>query len=452
MSSFAELDLRCTGANDDSLAIYHQALQEFNCYIDDPLLTTDRALANSPDFVMAHVLHAYLHLLGTEPATLAIANSSRERAQRIAGNERERAHTAAVAYLVEGRWRQAGRVLEDISAAYPVDILALQAGHLVDFYTGNSRMLRDRIARALPAWSAAMPGYHSVLSMYAFGLEETGDYTKAETLGREAVARNARDGWGQHAVAHVLEMQGRAGEGVQWMRENVAGWATGSFFQVHNWWHLALFYLDQEAIAEVLKLFDQPIYGQPSNLILDMVDASALLWRLNLLQIDVGTRWQSVADNWQPVSTAGNYAFNDVHAAMALACSNRMDAIGGIIDTQKEVMASASDNAIFVRDVGQPLTLAIVAFAEGDYARVIELVRPVREIAQRFGGSHAQRDVIDLTLVEAAIRGGEQSLARALVNERLAIKPHSAANQTLMGRVNGMGRMAVAGRMVGGNS
>jgi len=290
------------------------------------------------------------------------------------------------------------------------------------------------------------------LSMYAFGLEETGDYTKAETLGREAVARNARDGWGQHAVAHVLEMQGRAGEGVQWMRENVAGWATGSFFQVHNWWHLALFYLDQEAIAEVLKLFDQPIYGQPSNLILDMVDASALLWRLNLLQIDVGTRWQSVADNWQPVSTAGNYAFNDVHAAMALACSNRMDAIGGIIDTQKEVMASASDNAIFVRDVGQPLTLAIVAFAEGDYARVIELVRPVREIAQRFGGSHAQRDVIDLTLVEAAIRGGEQSLARALVNERLAIKPHSAANQTLMGRVNGMGRMAVAGRMVGGNS
>lgn len=62
--------------------------------------------------------------------------------------------------LAGGPWAEAGRVLEDLTPAWPTDLLALQAGHQIDFFTCDSGMLRDRIARALPSWSAAMPGCH----------------------------------------------------------------------------------------------------------------------------------------------------------------------------------------------------------------------------------------------------------------------------------------------------
>jgi hypothetical protein len=146
-------------------------------------------------------------------------------------------------------------VLEDVTIEAPRDALGLLAGHQIDFFTGHSRMLRDRIARALPFWEAGMPGYHSVLGMHAFGLEETGDYARAEAAGRRGVELEPRDGWSQHAVAHVMEMQNRQADGIAWMRSNDQ-WAGDSFFQVHNWWHLALYHLEAGDIEAVLGLFD----------------------------------------------------------------------------------------------------------------------------------------------------------------------------------------------------
>jgi hypothetical protein len=172
---------------------------------------------------------------------------------------REAGHVAALGALSKGRWHRAGLLLEDLSIDMPRDALALQAGHQIDFFTGNARMLRDRIARALPAWDAAMPGYHAMLSAHAFGLEETGDYARAEASGRHAVELEPRDGWGQHAVAHVMEMQSRQADGIAWMRANPDNWTAESFFQVHNWWHLALFHFDLGEIDAVLALYDGPI-------------------------------------------------------------------------------------------------------------------------------------------------------------------------------------------------
>jgi len=183
---------------------YQRALRQLQCYIEDPVASVDQAIAERPRFVMAHVLRAYLHLLGTEPAGIPVARESHQAAAALPATSRERGHVEAVGHLAAGRWFRAGRVLEDLSAEYPLDVLALQAGHLVDFYTGNSRMLRDRIARAAPVWHPDVPGYHAVLGMYAFGLEETGDYARAEALGRAAVQIDPRDGWAQHAVAHVM--------------------------------------------------------------------------------------------------------------------------------------------------------------------------------------------------------------------------------------------------------
>ncbi len=428
-----------TGASAAAAQDFDQALHEFQCYIGDPVATVERALADSPGFVMGHALLAWLNLLGTEPGALPAARTALDAARRLPAQPRERAHLDAIAHLVDGHWHAAGRVLEDISIDHPRDALALQAGHLVDFYTGASRMLRDRIARALPAWSADMPGYHAVLGMHAFGLEETGLYARAEAAGRRAVELEPRDGWAQHAVTHVMEMQGRARDGIAWMRAAPQAWAHESFFAVHNWWHVALFHLDLEEMDEALALFDGPIYGARSQVVLDMVDASALLWRLHLLGIDTGGRWDAVADAWEPLATAGNYAFNDAHAMMAFVGAGRADAADAVLAAQARAEAAGGDNAGFTREVGAPVTRAIHAFGNGDYAQTVSLLRRVRDIAHRFGGSHAQRDLIDLTLLEAALRDGQRSLARALAAERADLKPASAAVRTLVRRAGERG-------------
>jgi hypothetical protein len=430
------LDLALSGADQASLAQFEAALADLQCYRNDPVAGAEAALALSPDFTMAHVLRAWLHLLGTEPAGLAIARESLAAAAALPCTTREQGHIAALGHLVEGRWHEAGRVLEDVTIETPRDALALLAGHQIDFFTGHSRMLRDRIARALPAWSPGMSGYHSVVGMHAFGLEETGDYAAAERKGRLGVELEPHDAWSQHAVAHVLEMQGRQAEGIAWMRANPAGWAEGSFFAVHNWWHLALYHLEIGEIDDVLALFDDQIFGAQSGVVLDMVDASALLWRLMLQGIDVGDRWDAVAANWVPVAAAGNYAFNDAHAVMAFVGAGRLAEAEAVVEGQRAAMTGRGDNAAFTAEVGRAVCQACVAFGRGRYSEVVQLLRPVRSVAHRFGGSHAQRDVIDLTLIEAALRSGQGALARALVAERAAVRPESPLSRLFVRRAD----------------
>jgi hypothetical protein len=411
------LDL--TGASSIARDHYEQAVAELQCYRADPVASVDAAIAAAPGFSMAHALKAWLHLLGTEPAGLPVARAAQAAAAAAARTSRERGHAAAIGHLINGRWHAAGRVLEDVTVEAPRDALGLLAGHQIDFFTGHSRMLRDRISRALPAWDEGVPGFHSVLGMYAFGLEETGAYGRAEAVGRRGVELEPRDGWSQHAVAHVLEMQSRQADGIAWMRANPGTWAADSFFQVHNWWHLALYHLEIGEFDAVLALFDTEMGGGRSGVVLDAVDASALLWRLHLRNIDVGGRWEAVADAWAPIATAGNYAFNDAHAVMAFVGAGRRETALATIAVQEQAMARDDDNAAFTRDVGHAVARAILAFGDGDYAQTVALLRPVRSIAHRFGGSHAQRDVIDLTLIEAALRAGEINLATALAAERV---------------------------------
>jgi len=423
-----------TGATEKSLPHYETALRQLNLFINDPVASVDKAIAESPDFVMAHALRAWLHLLGTETAGIAVARASCDTAWKLPATAQEQGHLTAINHLIEGRWHQAAQVMEDVAIENPRDLLALQVGHQIDFFRGEARMLRDRIARALPAWSPVVPGYHVMLGMHAFGLEESGDYVSAEIAGRKAVRIDRRDSWAQHAVAHVMEMQGRQQEGIAWMTGNIEGWSHDSFFAVHNWWHVALYHLDLGEAGEALKLFDGPIYGAKSRIILEMIDASAMLWRMHLRDIDVGDRWQAVANAWEPHAGAGNYAFNDAHAAMAFVGAGRKELLARMIEAQKEAMARDGDNAMFTRKVGHPVVLAIKAFGNGNYAETIWRLRDVRNIANRFGGSHAQRDVIDLTLIEAALRSGQRSIAAALAAERMATRPKSPLSRLFVQR------------------
>jgi hypothetical protein len=428
MSARDSLGYRLAGANADGVEHFERALRMFQCYTGDPLAQVDAALAACPGMPMAHALRAWLHLLGTEPAALPVAREAHRAALRLLPDAREAGHLRAIGLVLDGRWHDAGRVLEDVAIQWPLDALALQAGHSIDFFTGSSRMLRDRIARALPLWDPAMPGYHALLGMHAFGLEETADYERAEAQGRYALALEPRDCWAKHAVAHVMEMQGRRHDGIAWLRSGRESWSEDSYFAVHNWWHLALFHLGLDEIAEVFALLDGPIDGKRCTLALEMIDLSALLWRLHLRGVDTGNRWRALAERWMPLATAGNYAFNDVHAVMAFVGAGDVEAVDAVLQAQREAIARHDDNALFTRDVGHPMALALKAFGRGDFRDCTRLLRDVRPRAQRFGGSHAQRDLLDLTLIEAARRDGDEALAHALAAERLASRaaPHRA--------------------------
>lgn len=440
-----------SGANTDGVEGFERASHQLRCLIDDPVATIDATLTAAPAMAMAHILRGWLYLLGTEPDGLAEARASALAAAPLAGTDRERRHVAALGELVEGRWHRASRLLEDLSIHYPLDPLALQAGHQIDFFTGNARLLRDRIARALPAWEPGRPGYHALLGMHAFGLEETGHYAAAERSGREAVEREPRDSWAWHAVAHVHEMRNDVDAGIRWLQDHEATWAPDSFLAVHNHWHLALQHLERDDHDAVLARYDRAIGGPGSTVVLDLIDASAMLWRLQLRGVDVGERWQALAGRWAPLADAGLYAFNDLHAVLAFTGAGRGDDQQRVLEAQRRVMATrpgtpssrpdptsagqaAPDNLAFTSEVGDPAARAIIAFGAGRYREAIDLLRPLRSIAHRFGGSHAQRDLLDLTLLEAAVRACDGPLATALAHERLALRPRDASARRALQR------------------
>jgi hypothetical protein len=216
-----------------------------------------------------------------------------------------------------------------------------------------------------------------------------------------------------------MEMQNRRRDGVAWLGDSSTTWSEGSFLAVHNWWHLALFHLGLEQIDEVMQIVDARVLGTASPVVLEMIDASAMLWRLRLRGIDVGDRWHALANRWAAVSERSTYAFNDLHAMLAFVGAGRSDDAGRLLAAQDAALAGQGDNAeIFLPDVGHDATRAIQAFGAGRYGEAVQRLRPLRSRAHRFGGSHAQRDLIDLTLIEAAARDGQALLAEALRRER----------------------------------
>jgi hypothetical protein len=349
--------------------------------------------------------------------------------------EREASHVVALDHLLAGNWTKAALALDRHSMRWPRDLVALQSGHLMDFYRANARALRDRIARALPHWTADIPGHSVVQGMYAFGLEETGDYARAEAIGIAATETLPLDCWAHHAVAHVLEMQGRPADGLRWMRAREPHWdGDDNFFKVHNWWHQALCHLELGEPAAALALYDARIRQGESGMALDLVDASALLWRLQLSGTDVGERWQPIAAAWDAHADGRLYPFNDWHAAMAFLGAGRTSDVQRILDTYRGASGEASEVERWTRVTGRPLIEGFAAFWHGDYAHAANLLHDARFIANSFGGSHAQRDIIDWTMTEAAIRAGMIDMAEALANERLALRPHSPVNKAFLDR------------------
>jgi tetratricopeptide (TPR) repeat protein len=424
----------------ESLDDFERALYQFQSYFGDPTVTLAKTLERDPEFVIGHIFNASAMLMMSERQYLPDVLASIEKAEALAhkSNDREKGLVAAARHWMEGRWDQAGATWDQVLAEHPRDALAIQFGHLTDFYMGDAVNLRDRIGRVLGSWSESVPGYSYILGMQAFGLEECNQFARAEEKALKALSIDARDAWSVHAMAHVLEMENRYEEGQQFMRSRVDDWAPDNGFAFHNWWHLGLFHLEQDDFDGALQLYDEQILPGESEVSMQMLDASALLWRLHLQGVDLGSRWGFLADQWARKIPAENgyYAFNDMHAGVALVGADRLiEAREVLADLQQAAIENPTLTAMMARDVGVPALQGMIAFAEQRYDDVVDVLWPIRSISNRFGGSNAQRDILNQTLIEAAIRSGRGGLATNLLSEREVHKPFSPLTQRFKSRL-----------------
>ena len=407
-----------------------QALWRMMSFYGTPEDDLDAALAADPAWAEPALMKAGFLLSLTEPSVWPEARVllSGLQARQASLIDRERSHLHALQTLIAGDWSGACDAWEALLLRHPRDVLALHWAHLFDFYRGDAVNLRQRVARVLPEWDEGDALHPYVLGLYAFGLEENHLHAQAEAIGRQALGA-ARVPWAMHAVAHVMEMQGRHDDGSAWMQQWRTDWAQGNGFSGHLGWHEALFALERLDHARALRIFDDHLAADPAQITLQRVDAAALLWRIRLLGGDVGHRWQRLADGWLlPDGVAGLCPFNDLHALLALLGNAEMARADAWLheavqaSSRRPAHASGVQRAV-VRDVSVPLMRGLIAFAHGQHDTAVRHLSRVRADTHRIGGSLAQRDLIDQTLIAASLRGSEPAAARALLNERRLAKP-----------------------------
>ncbi|MDB5824880.1 MAG: Peptidylprolyl isomerase [Herminiimonas sp.] len=390
-----------SGATRGALDAYEAALAAFQSWRNgaQPRLAT--ALQEAPDFVMAHVLQAHLALSSRDPERVRSARPVLERAARLPANERERMHLAAISAVLADDYELAKARFGDLLRVAPRDALALQVAHSLDYITGDLERMSDRVAAVLPAWSADLPGYHAVLAMYAFSLVECGEYALGEQTALDALALNPSDARAHHAMAHVFEMTGRPEAGRRWMEAHVDRWDVNTVVATHCWWHLALFYLEQGRHDRVLELYDQRIQAGGFSQVADMIDASSLLWRLHLRGIDVGSRWLALAAAWEPHIHDGFCSFNDLHAMLSFVGAGDWDNARRLETFLDQCQSLPTRHGATTRLLGLSACRALIAFEKGKHTLAITLLASLPESAHRLGGSHAQRDVLHLTMLHA---------------------------------------------------
>jgi len=424
-----------TGAN--NLQQSERALDMMLTQRGDAIAEVEQILADDPESVFGHCLRAALIVRADSAAarsTLAASIAAIEAACPD-GDAPARRHAVGARAWLDGDPIGAAALYGAILIAWPHDVLALAAAHALDFHLGRPRVMLDRIAKLLPQWTAEMSGYASVLAMYAFALEENGQYRRAEKMARGALALDPGHPGAIHVVAHVMEMQGRFHEGLLFLTANEPAWSEGTGLSIHLAWHCALFHLEANDLKSALAIYDARIAPAGSAELSSLADGSAVLWRLQLLSMEVSGRWGQLADRWAGNSLTEARPFYAVHAMMAFAAAGRTAAALRLIETLSQAAIHKASSLIPEEALAPPLCEALLAFVLGDYAECVQRLKQVREISYRCGGSLAQCDVVHLTLTEAALRARRGRLARVLVAERLARKPTSWLNRLLKQRL-----------------
>jgi tetratricopeptide (TPR) repeat protein len=419
-----------TAANPESVRLLDHTIEGYLGARADTRERLDALLSADPDCVMGHCLDGYFCMLSSKRnsmkrATVAVAEGGTA-AARVHPTRREQLHLAALGAWSQGDMRGAVEQWDAVLAENPRDIVALKVSQFVLSYLGESERMRDTVAKVLPDWDPAVPGYGFTLGCYAYGLEESGEYSRADEMGRRAVELNPGDIWAAHAVAHVAEMEGRLHDGIAWIGSASHAWDSCNNFALHLRWHEGLLHLDLERYGRVLELYDREVRRQETDEYLDVTNAVSLLWRLEQAGVDVGGRWRELGDCSRGHVSDHALVFADLHYLMALAAVNDAAAIDRFLDSCRRFARSGSGTeATVMTEIGLPLAHAVLAHRRGSYGDVVDTLMPLRRTFRRIGASHAQRDVFDQLLIDSAWRGRRLDAAAELLAERTARRPRN---------------------------
>ena len=378
-------------------------------------------LAASPGFALGHAVRGLSCLLLARSEMVAAGRAAHDAALAALGEHgatpREAVFVHALGDWLDGRPTRAAARLQIVLDHDPRDALAMKMLQALHFVMGRPQAMRASVEGVLAAW-ADHPARGYLLGCHAFTLEETGDYAEAERTGRMAVALAPDDAWGLHAVAHVFDSTGQARAGLDWLSSHEDAWAHCNNFRYHVWWHRALLHLDLGQPDMALSLYDAEIRADRTDDYRDIANAASLLARLELDGVDVGHRWDELADLAEARAGDGCLAFADLHYMLALCGGARDDAAARMIARMDAHGRNHGEAQRIIAHPARDVARGLQAFARGDYALAWVHLRGGRAELQSIGGSHAQRDVFDRIAIEAALRCGAMSAAEELLRDR----------------------------------
>jgi tetratricopeptide (TPR) repeat protein len=375
---------------------------------------------NHPDVPIGPIAKGYLLLLLAKSELRAAAQDALDEGigrGALGDCDRLRNLAEGLRSWLAGDPKGAVRHIENVIARHPQDAFSVKLSHAIRFTLGDADGMRRSLARVVSIYTEDVPFSGYVKGCYAFALEETGDYREAERMGRRAVSLAPCDAWGRHAVAHVLEMTGRANEGLAWLGRD-DDWRHCNNFGFHMLWHRALFMLELGQVADALALYDTGMRAEHSDDFRDIANAASLLQRLELIGVHVGGRWDELADKAERRVDDRQLAFADLHYMLALLGAGRLTPARRLAEGL--LTASTGHNGEVSRDIAGPCAEALVAFQRGDHGAAVLLLTPVLPLLQGIGGSHAQRDIFAQIWLESLVRSGHPLAERHLSLRRLA--------------------------------
>lgn len=414
-----------TANTPEALESWNKAVLAFLAHGADTPTHLMKSIELDPGFVMGHATKGLMFLMLGKRELIDVARESLANA-KIARSEggastREVAYMDALEAWLGGRPAASVNEIEKVLLANPADTLSMKISHAIRFILGDAQGMLRSVLRVEQAHGDDHPARGYLLGCQAFALEETGDYIRAEAVGRDGLTLTNDDAWGLHAVAHVLDMTAQARAGINLLDRYEANWQHCNNFRYHVWWHKALLHLDQGEVDTVFALYDEKIRADKTDDYRDISNATSLLSRLELEGVDVGNRWEELAAFSEDRADDGVLVFADLHYMLAL--------VGGDRDTAKHQMLArmhrdAERNAVSQDEIfnhpGLAAAEGLAAFGEGRYDVAFMNLLRGRDAMQTIGGSHAQRDVFERITIDAGIRAGRLDQARDVLDGRKA--------------------------------